>query len=81
MLFRTNATVRSTRSLSVGARTRAESITNPRVWAYSTNAWLSQGSIPAACSTIVFMLSGITTASPPKNIHAASNPAITSSRL
>ena len=76
---RTNGTTRSTRGLSCGERTRAGSITNPRAWAYSTNAWFNRGSSASARSTIAFRLSGITVANtPPKNAHAASNPAITS---
>jgi pyruvate,water dikinase len=38
--------------------------------------------VASACSTMVAMLSGMTTAKiPPKNTHAASNPAITSSSV
>jgi len=81
-LFRTNGTTRSTLGLSCGERTRAGSTTNPRAWAYSTKAWFNRGSNESAPSTMVFMLSGITVAkTPPKNPHAASNPAITSSRV
>jgi hypothetical protein len=77
---RTNGTIRSTRGLSCGERTRAGSITNPRDCAYSTNAWFSRGWVESALSTIAFMLSGITVANTPsKNAHAASQPATTSS--
>ena len=41
--LRTNGTVRSTRGLSCGRRTRAGSMWNPRAWAYSTNAWFNRG--------------------------------------
>jgi hypothetical protein len=63
--WRTNPTIRSTRGLSCGERTRAGSTTNPRDWAYSTNAWFSRGSVASALSTIAFMLSGITVANTP----------------
>lgn len=66
--------------MSCGERTRAGSITNPRDCAYSANAWFKRGSSGSLRSTIAFMLSGITVANtPPKNVHAASHPAITSS--
>ncbi len=58
---RTNCTIRSTRGLSVGVRTRAGSITNPRDWAYSTNASLNLGSSPSALVTTGVRLSGTTT--------------------
>ena len=75
-LPRTNCTIRSTRGLSVGWRTRAGSTTNPRSWAYSANARLSRGSSGLALSTIAAMLSGMMTLKiPPKNAHAASQPA------
>ncbi|CAB4595691.1 unannotated protein [freshwater metagenome] len=75
---RTNCTIRSTRGLSVGVRTRAGSITNPRDCAYSTNASFNRGSIPSAFVTTGVRLSGIRTLNtPPKNRHAASHPAIT----
>ena len=78
-LFRTNGTVPSTLGLSVGVRTRAGSTRNPRVWAYSMNAWLNRGANGSLRSTIAFKLSGITTANtPPKKAYAASIPAITS---
>jgi hypothetical protein len=65
--------------LSWGRRTRAGSTRKPRAWAYSTNAWLSRGSVGLALSTTLPMLSGITVVNtPPKNRHAASKPAITS---
>ena len=80
-LPRTNWTIRSTRGLSAGWRTRAGSTTNPRAWAYSANARFSRGSSGCARSTIAAMLSGMTTLkTPPKNAHAASNPAITAAR-
>ena len=63
------------------SRTRAGSTTKPRAWAYSRNT-LSCCSIASARSTIAFILSGMTTANtPPKNAHAASNPAIASARV
>jgi hypothetical protein len=66
--------------LSVGVRTLAGSITNPRHWAYSTKAWLKRGSSRSALVTTLAMLSGITTAKTPwKKTHAASKPAITAS--
>ena len=66
--------------LSVGLRTRAGSIRNPRAWAYSTKAWLNRGSSRSACSTMAEVLSGMTTAKTPwKKAHAASKPAITAS--
>ena len=78
--LRTNGTVRSTRGLSCGRRTRAGSIRNPLAWAYSTNAWLNRGSSGSASSTTADRLSGITVAKiPPKNAQAASNPSITAS--
>ena len=76
----TNGTLRSTRGLSLGWRTRAGSTTNPRVCAYSTKAWFNRGSSASASSTIASVLSGISTRNtPPKNAHAASQPAITAS--
>ena len=60
-LPRTNWTIRSTRGLSAGRRTRAGSTTNPRSWAYSANARFSRGSSGWARSTIAAMLSGMTT--------------------
>ena len=76
--LRTNGTVRSTRGLSCGRRTRAGSTRNPLAWAYSTNAWFNRGSSGSASSTTADRLSGITVAkTPPKNAHAASNPSIT----
>src|SRR4051812_49910401 len=75
---RTNWTIRSTRGLSVGVATRAASITNPRDWAYSTNASLNRGSRPSALVTTGVKLSGTRTLNtPPNNRHAASHPAIT----
>ena len=75
---RTNWTIRSTRGLSVGVATRAGSITNPRDWAYSTNASLNRGSNPSALVTTGVRSSGTKTLNtPPKNRHAASHPAIT----
>ena len=50
--FARKCTVRSTRGLSWGGRTRAGSIANPRAWAYSTNAWFNLGSSGFAPSTI-----------------------------
>ena len=77
---RTNGTVRSTRGLSCGRRTRAGSTWKPRAWAYSTNAWFNRGASGSASSTTADRLSGITVANtPPKNPHAASNPSITAS--
>ena len=71
---------RSTRGLSFGRRTRAGSMTKPRLWAYSTKAWLSRGSVESALSTMADMLSGMRVANtPPKKAHAASQPAITAS--
>src|SRR3954468_353001 len=75
---RTNCTIRSTRGLSVGVATRAGSITNPRDWAYSTNASLNRGPSGAALVTTGVRLSGTNTLNTPsKNRHAASHPAIT----
>lgn len=75
---RTNCTIRSTLGLSVGVRTRAGSITNPRDWAYSTNASFNLGSSGSAVVTTGLRLSGINTLNTPsKNCHAASHPAIT----
>ena len=66
--LRTNGTVRSTRGLSCGRRTRAGSMWNPRLWAYSTNAWFNRGANGSASSTTADRLSGITVANtPPKN--------------
>ena len=73
--------MRSTRGLSRGLRTRAGSTAKPRAWAYSRKASLSRGRSRRRRSTMAFMLSGITTENtPPKNSHAASNPAITSAK-
>ncbi|MFT3852035.1 MAG: hypothetical protein QM733_04755 [Ilumatobacteraceae bacterium] len=75
---RTNWTIRSTRGLSVGVRTRAGSITNPHDWAYSTNASSNLDSNGSAFETTGVRLSGTNTLNtPPKNRHAASHPAIT----
>ncbi len=69
-----------TNALSVGVATRAASIPNPLDCAYSKNTSLKRGAVFSAFTTIDFMLSGITTGNtPPKNNHAASNPAMTSS--
>ena len=77
---RTNCTWRSTLGLSCGERTLAGSILNPRAWAYSTKAWLKRGSSGSAPSTTAERLSGISVPNtPPKNAHAASQPAITAS--
>ena len=58
--LRTNGTVRSTRGLSCGRRTRAGSTWKPRLWAYSTNAWFNRGANGSASSTTADRLSGIT---------------------
>jgi hypothetical protein len=66
--------------LSHGFRTLAASMANPRDWEYSKNASVNRGSVASASTTIGDMLSGITTLkTPPKNTHAASNPAMVAS--
>jgi len=68
-------------ALSVGVRTRAGSMANPRDWAYSKNPALNLGATGSAACTIGFMLSGIRTLNtPPKKPQAASQPATTSPR-
>jgi hypothetical protein len=80
-LPRTNGTARSTRGLSCGDRILAGSIRKPRSWAYSANARFSRGSVGCARSTTGDMLSGIMILkTPPKNAHAASDPAITAGK-
>src|SRR5581483_1026875 len=79
-LPRTLGTVRSTRGLSVGVRTLAASMTNPRAWEYSAKASVKRGSYAPASMTIGDMLSGMTTLkTPAKNAQAASKPSMTAS--
>jgi hypothetical protein len=52
----------------------------PRLWAYSTKAWLNRGSVGLALSTTAERLSGMTVENtPPKKAHAASQPSMTAS--
>ena len=74
----TNFTPFSTRPLSCGDRTLAGSTTRPRACAYSSHSRFHRGSSRSAFSTTGLRLSGTSTANmPPKNAHAASQPAIT----
>ncbi len=57
-------------------------MTKPRAWAYSTKASVNRGAVASALATTGDKLSGIITwNTPPKNVHAASQPAITSSNV
>lgn len=72
--------MRSTRGLSVGVATLVGSITNPRVWAYSTNASVNRGATASASATMALRLSGIHHAEDAvEERQAASQPAITTS--
>jgi len=57
-------------------------VTNPRAWAYSSHSRVSRGLTASALATTGLILSGTTTAkTPPKNVQAASHPAMTSSSV
>jgi len=72
---RTYGTARSTRGSSCGLLIRAGSISKPRAWASSRNAWSSRGVRGAASITITFSESGMITANtPPKKRHALLEP-------
>ncbi len=74
----TNFTPFSTRPLSWGDRTLAGSTTRPRACAYSSHSRFHRGSSRSALSTTGLRLSATSTLNmPPKNAHAASQPAIT----
>ena len=68
--------------LSHGWATRAGSVTNPRAWAYSNQPTLNCGLSESALGTTGVILSGISTLNtPPKNRHAASQPAMIASSV
>ena len=73
-----NFTPFSTLPLSCGERTLAGSTTRPRACAYSSHSRFHRGSSRSALSTTGLRLSATRTVNmPPKNAHAASQPAIT----
>ena len=68
--------------LSFGERTLAASVANPQCWAYSSLPAVNRGLTASAAATIAEALSGTRTLNtPPKNTHAASQPAITAARV
>ncbi len=78
----TNFTPASTRPLSCGERTLAGSVWNPRAWEYSSQLRFHTGFTASALVTTGFRLSGtMILKTPPKNAHASSQPAITSSTV
>ena len=78
----TKNTPDSTLPLSCGERTRAGSVWNPRAWEYSSQLRFHTGFTASALVTTGFRLSGTRILNtPPKKIHASSQPAITSSTV
>jgi hypothetical protein len=58
------------------------SVTNPRAWLYSSQPTVNLGLTELVWATTVLMLSGIRTLkTPPKNLHAASQPSMTAANV